>query len=66
MSSDTQTTPGSLGFGEGGFGEGGFGGTEELIVQLDDGTRRPLSAVISNVLAMWERIIPQSWSEGAP
>jgi len=57
VSRDDQTTPGCLGFGEGGFGVGAFDGPE-LVVRLDDGSRRALSGVISNVLAMWERIVP--------
>jgi hypothetical protein len=32
-----------MGWGEGGWGEGVFGGGPQLVVDLDDGTKRPLS-----------------------
>jgi len=51
---DAQTSPGRLGFGEGLFGEGIFGGAEQLVVRLDDGTRRAILGVIGRVLQMWE------------
>jgi len=56
VSRDEQTAQGSLGWGERGFGEGAFGGADELVVRLDDGSKRAVSAVIENVLAMWELV----------
>ena len=49
-----QTGVSRMGFGEGGFGEGFYGGAEEIIVTLDDGSRRALSAVMERGVAMWE------------
>jgi hypothetical protein len=54
---DTQTSPGRLGYGEGLYGEGIYGGAEQLVVRLDDGTRRALLGVIGRVLQMWEHIV---------
>lgn len=39
--------------------EGIFGGTKQLVVDLDDGAKRPLSAIMKNVIAMWERLPAQ-------
>jgi hypothetical protein len=54
-----QTKVGKMGFGEGGFGEGVFEGSQ-LIVTLDNGSKRALSAVLGNVIVMWERLL-KSW-----
>lgn len=54
VTKSSQTGVGQMGFGEGGFGEGTFGGTDQMIVELDTGTKRALSAVMSNVMTMWE------------
>lgn len=54
VSTATQTGVGRLGFGQGRFGEGTFGGGDQMVVELDDGTKRAVSAVIANVMAMWE------------
>lgn len=35
-----------------------FGGSH-LVVTLDDGTKRPLSNVLENVMDMWERLLTQ-------
>lgn len=35
-----------------------FGGSH-LVVTLDDGTKRPLSGVLENVMDMWERLLAQ-------
>ena len=56
-----QTGPGTMGFGEGGFGEGVFGGGPQLVVTLDDGTKRPLTAIMKNVVTMWEQLLA-CWS----
>jgi hypothetical protein len=32
-------------------------GTREIVVPLDDGTQRPLAAILKNVIAMWERTL---------
>ncbi|MCB1489872.1 MAG: hypothetical protein KDJ88_20735 [Bauldia sp.] len=56
-----QTAAGGMGFGEGKFGEGVFGGGPQLVVTLDDGTKRPLTSMMRNVMDMWERLL-SSWS----
>ncbi|MGU3538424.1 hypothetical protein [Methylobacterium sp. A54F] len=48
-----QTGVSRMGFGQGGYGEGGYGGAEEIIVTLDDGSKRALSAIMKKVVAMW-------------
>ena len=35
-----------------------YGGAE-LVVTLDDGTQRPLSAIMKNVMNMWERLLTE-------
>ena len=52
-----QTGPGSTGWGEGGFGEGVYGGGPKLVVTLHDGTKRALTAVMKNVIVMWEQLL---------
>ena len=46
----------SFSIAEGGFGEGKFGGAEQLVVELDNGSKQALSAIIENVMAMRERL----------
>ena len=46
-----------MGWGEGGFGEGVYGGGGQIVIQLDDGSKRALSAVMLNVMEMWEQIL---------
>jgi len=52
-----QTGVARMGFGEGGFGEGNYGGSPQIVVQLDDGSKRPLSAIMQNVMAMWDGVL---------
>jgi hypothetical protein len=52
-----QTGPGATGWGEGGFGEGVYGGGPQLVVTLNDGTKRPLTAIMANVIDMWDRLL---------
>lgn len=54
-----QTGVGTLGYGEARYGEGVYGGAQQLVVTLDDRTKRPLSAIMENVMAMWERILAE-------
>ncbi len=56
-----QTGPGHMRFGEGRYGQGVYGGGPQLVVTLDDGSRRPLNSVLKNVIAMWERLLTR-WS----
>jgi hypothetical protein len=44
-------------FGSGSYGEFSYGGETRLDVMLDDGTTRPLSAVMANVIVMWEQLL---------
>ena len=43
-----------MGWGEGAFGEGVYGGGDQMVIRLDNGSKRALSAVMLNVMAMWE------------
>ena len=52
-----QTGPGAIGWGEGGYGEGVYGGGPQLVVTLDDGSKRPLTAIMANVIEMWEQLL---------
>lgn len=52
-----QTGVGSLGWGQARWGEGVWGGGPQLVVTLDDGTKRPLTAIMQNVMEMWERLL---------
>lgn len=52
-----QTGPGAVGWGEGGWGEGVYGGGPQLIVALDDGKKRPLTAIMASVIKMWEQLL---------
>ncbi len=54
-----QTGVGILGYGETRYGEGIYGGAKQLVVTLDDGTKRPLSAIMKNVMVMWGRILAE-------
>lgn len=54
VSTSDQTGVGRMGFGEGGFGEGDYGGDDQIVIQLDDGSKRVLSAVMLAVMKMWE------------
>jgi hypothetical protein len=54
-----QTQTGTIGYGQGGYGEGVYGGADQLVVTLDDGSKRALSGVMQNVIAMWQRILHQ-------
>jgi hypothetical protein len=45
-----QTGVGQMAYGEGVFGEGVYGGGGQMVVELDDGSKRALSAVMLNVM----------------
>jgi hypothetical protein len=57
VSTSDQTGVGKMGWGEGSFGEGVYGGGDQMVIQLDDGSKRALSAVLLNVMAMWEETL---------
>lgn len=52
-----QTGPGNIGYGQGRYGEGVYGGGPQLVITLDDGTTRPLAAVMRNAMQMWEQLL---------
>ena len=52
-----QTGVGATAWGEAGFGEGVFGGGPQLVVTLDNDDKRPLTAIMKNVMEMWERLL---------
>ena len=57
VTTSDQTGIAQLGWGQGGYGEGVYGGGDQIVVQLDDGSKRALSAVMLNVMAMWEKVL---------
>ena len=57
LSRADQTGLGRLGWGEARWGESRWGSPPELVVTLDNGTKRPLTAIMANVMAMWERLL---------
>jgi hypothetical protein len=57
ITTSDQTGMGRMAFGQGGYGEGTYGGTDQIVIQLDNGSKRALSAVMSNVMGMWEKLL---------
>ena len=57
VTSAQQSSVGTTGFGEAGFGEGPFGGGPSIVVVLDDGSKRYLSAVADEVLKLWATML---------
>jgi hypothetical protein len=57
VTTSDQTGVRKMGYGQGRYGEGAYGGTDQIIVELDDGSTRALTAVMSNVMKMWEQIL---------
>lgn len=49
----SQTDVGATGYGEGPYGEGPYGGGPSIVIELDDGSKRHLTAIISTVEALW-------------
>jgi hypothetical protein len=54
ITSATQTGVGRMGYGEGDFGEGAYGGADQIVIDLDNGSKRTLAGVMRAVMAMWE------------
>lgn len=52
-----QTILYTLGWSQGRWDEGGYDGAPQLVVTLDDGSKRPLTAIMGNVMKMWERLL---------
>lgn len=48
-----QTAVGATGYGEAPYGEGPFGGGPSVVITLDDGSKRHLSAIVSVVEKYW-------------
>jgi hypothetical protein len=46
-----------MAWGEGAFGEGVFGGGDQIVVRLDNGSKRVLSAIMKNVMTEWEKLL---------
>lgn len=49
----SQTARGATGYGEGPYGEGPYGGGPSIVVELDGGSKRHLTAVADTVEALW-------------
>jgi hypothetical protein len=43
-----------MGYGKGGFGEGAYSGADQVVVELDNGSKRTLAGVMQAVMTMWE------------
>jgi hypothetical protein len=54
-----QTAVSQIGYGEGNYGEGMYGGSDQIVIELDDGTKRSLLGVMQNVIEMWERLLTE-------
>ncbi len=52
-----QTGVSQIGYGQGNYGEGVFGGADQIVIELDDRSRRALSGVMENVVAMWGKLL---------
>ena len=57
VTSATQTGVGQMGYGEGLYGEGLYGGCDQMVVTLDDNSKRTLSGAMQNVTAMWDKLL---------
>jgi hypothetical protein len=53
VTSDRVIISGEAGYGGGPFGEGVYGGAEQMIVTLNDKTKRALTGILQNVLDAW-------------
>jgi hypothetical protein len=53
----TQTEIGQMGYGEGYFGEGLYGEGDQLVITLDNGSKRTLLGAMHNVMTMWRGIL---------
>lgn len=52
-----QTALREMAFGQELIGENVFCGVPDLVVTLDDRSKRPLIAIVANVVDMWERLL---------
>ena len=57
LTSADQTGLGSIGWGEAEFGVAAYGGGEEVVIELDSGRTRHFSAVVNEVIVMWEDML---------
>jgi hypothetical protein len=54
VTSATQTGVAQI---EGEYGEGLLGGGDQIVIELDDRSKRALSGVMQNVMAMWNKLL---------
>jgi hypothetical protein len=59
VTTSDQTGVAQTAWGEGAFGEGVFGGGDQIVVRLDNGSKRALSAIMKNVMTEWENLLAQ-------
>jgi hypothetical protein len=57
VTSAQQSSIGATGYGEGRFGEGPYGGGPSVVVTLDNGDKRHLSAVAGEVMKLWTSLL---------
>lgn len=50
LSTAVQVSAGTMGWGEGGYGEGPYGGGIQVVVTLDDSSRRSVEAIATSAL----------------
>ena len=53
----SQTVVGAVEYGGAPYGEGPYGGGPSIVVELDDGSKRHLSAIIDAVEALWSSML---------
>ena len=54
----SQTTTGSMGWGEAAYGEGQWGSPPEIVVVFDDGQKHHLSTAVKKITDMWKCRLP--------
>jgi hypothetical protein len=52
--SATQTGVSRMGYREGDLGESAYGGADQIVIDLDNGSKRTIAGVMQAVMAMWE------------
>jgi hypothetical protein len=57
VTSAAQTGVARMGYGQGGYGQGIYGGSDQIVIDLDDGSKRFLSEVMQNVMEMWSKLL---------
>ena len=59
VTSAAQTGVARTRYGQGGYGKGVYGGGAQIVIDLDDGSKRFLSEVMQNVMKMWSNLLAE-------